>query len=226
MNFVRRVPVKHGGVTNAHNTRCLNHPGRRAAIISQTHLSQSPERAYLQEAESSMVLLGNTSDVSVGNTRNIKILCGPPRQHHTQALKCLQKITCRVALFPALSLSVLQRDRLKLLRHQYRLCQFSTVSTNPGFNLLKFNVSGVFCFFFRFFFLISACLCPGSSSCCCWDVVTDKQAGQLQSSFSGPQRQTAGVDVTNVWEWVCDISDDTYITRSWDHKWWWSTRTK
>lgn len=152
VNFVRRVPVKHGGVTNAHNTRCLNHPGRRAAIISQTHLSRSPERAYLQEAESSMVLLGNTSDVSVGNTRNIKILCGPPRQHHTQALKCLQKITCRVALFPALSLSVLQRDRLKLLRHQYRLCQFSTVSTNPGFNLLKFNVSGVFCFFFLFFF--------------------------------------------------------------------------
>ena len=203
MNFVRRVPVKHGGVTNAHNTRCLNNPGRRAAIISQTHLSQSPERAYLQEAESSTVLLGNTSDVSAGNTRNIKILCGPPRQHHTQALKCLLKITCRVALFPALSLSVLQRDRLKLLRHQYRLCQFSTVSTNLGFNLLKFDVSGVF--FFLFFFLISACLCPGSSSCCCWDVVTDKQAGQLQSSFSGPQRQTAGVDVTNVWEWVCAI---------------------
>lgn len=152
VNFVRRVPVKHGGVTNAHNTRCLNHPGRRAAIISQTHLSRSPERAYLQEAESSMVLLGNTSDVSVGNTRNIKILCGPPRQHHTQSLKCLQKITCRVALFPALSLSVLQRDRLKLLRHQYRLCQFSTVSTNPGFNLLKFNVSGVFCCFFSVFF--------------------------------------------------------------------------
>ena len=63
-----------------------------------------------------MALLGNTSDVSVGNTRNIKILCGPPRQHHTQALTCLQKITCRVALFPALSLSVLQRDQLKLLR--------------------------------------------------------------------------------------------------------------
>lgn len=208
MNFVRRVPVKHGGVTNAHNTRCLNHPGRRAAIISQTHLSRSPERAYLQEAESSTVLLGNTSDVSVGNTRNIKILCGPPRQHHTQALKCLQKITCRVALFPALSLSVLQRDRLKLLRHQYRLCQFSTVSTNPGFNLLKFNVSGVFCCFFSFFFSWFQLVCVPAPP------------AVVAEMWWRTNRQDS------VWEWVCDISDDTYITRSWDHKWWWSTRTK